>query len=167
MKPVETITHQEVARHSKNTPLMYLATGVCLLFIIYCGIEIALILQNMDNLDTNSNDIIFGIIILSLFLGVFIFGLKICLNIMISSVSLAYNYLDYRYLAPFNFKIGTFHVAIEDVILELSTATSVRNQEKLQDILILIIAKGKFQFPYKTRTSIVPLHNYWLQRQRS
>lgn len=79
---------------------------------------------------------------------------------MISSVSLEYNWLDCHYLAPFNFKIRTFYPAIEDVILELSTATSVRNQRKLHNVLILVTAESKFQFPYKTRTNIVQLHNY-------
>lgn len=63
MKSAKTITHQEIAPHSKNTLRIYLATSMCLLVIIYCGIRIALILQNLDILDTNCNDIIFGIMI--------------------------------------------------------------------------------------------------------
>ena len=145
-----------VVAESTTTPGMYFSVLVCIILIAVSGWVLLFFVGNFqDFLSEIDSSVIVPLLLMLVIFVAFLYGLKKCLSILISSVTLYHDHLSFNYLATFSFKVISKKVALNEVNLYFTYGTErTRYGKKYYNILVVQTPEDEYKFPYKTTKSI-------------
>lgn len=145
-----------VIAESTTTIGMYFSVLVCIILIALSGWVLLLFVGNFqDFLSEIDSSVIVPLLLMLVIFVAFLYGLKKCLSILISSVTLYHDHLSFNHLATFSFKMVSKKVALNEVNLYFTYGTEqTRYGKKRYNILVVQTSEDEYKFPYKTTKSI-------------
>lgn len=145
-----------VIAKSTTIPTMYFSVLICIILVSVSGLVLSMFVGNAQEFlsDADSSLIVPLLLMLTMFIA-FLYGLKKCISILLSSITLYSNHLNFNYLATFSFKIISQRVNINEANLYFTYgAEQTRYGKKRYNILVLQTQDNEYKFPYKTTRSI-------------